>query len=41
MPAIEALIADLDGTPIDSIPDFRAALNRVLKADGRRALSSP
>ncbi|NQV83522.1 MAG: phosphoglycolate phosphatase [Rhodospirillales bacterium] len=35
----EALIFDLDGTLIDSAPDVCASVNRVLEADGRRALS--
>ena len=34
-----ALIFDLDGTLIDSAPDVCASVNRVLEADGRRALS--
>ncbi len=35
----EALIFDLDGTLIDSAPDVCASVNRVLAADGRRALT--
>ncbi len=35
----KALIFDLDGTLIDSAPDVRASVNRVLEAGGRRALS--
>ena len=35
----EALVFDLDGTLIDSAPDVRASVNRVLKAKGRRELS--
>jgi phosphoglycolate phosphatase len=34
-----ALIFDLDGTLIDSAPDVCASVNRVLTADGRRALT--
>ncbi len=35
-----AVIFDLDGTLIDSAPDLRAALNRVLATRGMRALSA-
>ena len=35
----DALIFDLDGTLIDSAPDVCASVNRVLAADGRRALT--
>lgn len=35
-----AIIFDLDGTLIDSAPDLRAALNRVLTARGLAALSA-
>ncbi len=35
----QALIFDLDGTLIDSAPDVCASVNRVLEADGRRALT--
>ena len=33
---IEALIFDLDGTLIDSAPDVRASINRVLAGMDRR-----
>ena len=36
---IGALVFDLDGTLIDSIPDVRAALNRALAEEGRRSLA--
>ncbi|WP_142847134.1 phosphoglycolate phosphatase [Telmatospirillum sp. J64-1] len=36
-----AIIFDLDGTLIDSAPDLRHALNRLLDEEGRRALSMP
>ncbi len=36
---IAAVVFDLDGTLIDSIPDVHAALNRVLEEDGRRCLT--
>jgi phosphoglycolate phosphatase len=35
------VIFDLDGTLIDSDPDIRAALNRVLAAQGHEPLSEP
>ena len=35
-----AVIFDLDGTLIDSDPDIRAALNRVVAADGLAPLST-
>ena len=35
----EALIFDLDGTLIDSVPDVCASVNRVLTVNGRRALT--
>ena len=35
----EALIFDLDGTLIDSAPDVRACVNRVLSGIGRRELT--
>ena len=35
----EALVFDLDGTLIDSAPDVRASVNRILKAKGRRELT--
>jgi phosphoglycolate phosphatase len=34
-----ALVFDLDGTLVDSVPDLRAALNEVLAGLGRRTLS--
>ncbi|OAN49222.1 hypothetical protein A6A04_03665 [Paramagnetospirillum marisnigri] len=36
-----AVVFDLDGTLIDSAPDVRAALNRLLAEEGRRQLSLP
>jgi len=36
---ITAVVFDLDGTLIDSLPDVCAALNRVLAEDGRRPLT--
>lgn len=36
-----AVVFDLDGTLIDSAPDVRAALNRLLVEEGRRSLSLP
>ena len=38
-PPFRALIFDLDGTLIDSVPDVCASINRVLTVNGRRALS--
>ncbi len=38
--AIEAVIFDLDGTLIDSAPDMRQALNRLLAREGRGPLST-
>jgi phosphoglycolate phosphatase len=35
------LIFDLDGTLVDSVPDLRAALNQMLREQGRPPLSSP
>lgn len=35
----DALIFDLDGTLIDSVPDVRANMNKVLVAGGRREVS--
>ncbi|MDA1091611.1 MAG: HAD hydrolase-like protein [Proteobacteria bacterium] len=35
----EVLIFDLDGTLIDSAPDVRASMNRVLAGMGRRELT--
>jgi 2-phosphoglycolate phosphatase, prokaryotic len=34
-----ALVFDLDGTLVDSLPDLRAALNEMLREVGRRELS--
>ena len=36
---VTSVLFDLDGTLIDSVPDVRAAINRALEDDGRRALS--
>jgi phosphoglycolate phosphatase len=36
-----AIVFDLDGTLIDSAPDVRAALNRLLAEEGRNTLSLP
>ncbi len=36
---LEAVVFDLDGTLIDSAPDLRAALNRLLAEEGRRPLA--
>jgi len=35
-PSLDAVVFDLDGTLIDSEPDLRAALNRLLEEMGRR-----
>ena len=35
-----ALVFDLDGTLVDSVPDLRAALNTVLRELGRRELAA-
>ncbi len=35
----KALLIDLDGTLVDSVPDLAAAVNRLLGEEGRRALS--
>jgi phosphoglycolate phosphatase len=35
---LDAVIFDLDGTLVDSLPDMLVALNRLLKAEGRRHL---
>lgn len=37
----EAIVFDLDGTLIDSAPDLKAALNVLLREQGRRALELP
>ncbi|MBT3765565.1 MAG: phosphoglycolate phosphatase [Rhodospirillaceae bacterium] len=39
MNSFKAIIFDLDGTLIDSVPDVRAAVNRVLDEIGRPSLS--
>ena len=38
-PQLRAVVFDLDGTLIDSVPDIAAALNRGLALEGRQALS--
>ena len=38
MAAIKAIVFDLDGTLIDSIPAVAAAVNRLLEEQGRRPL---
>ena len=35
---LDAVIFDLDGTLVDSLPDMAVALNRLLKENGRRTL---
>jgi phosphoglycolate phosphatase len=35
-----ALVFDLDGTLVDSLPDLRAALNETLRGRARRELSA-
>jgi phosphoglycolate phosphatase len=35
----QAIVFDLDGTLVDSVPDVRAALNRTLSEEGRKGLS--
>jgi phosphoglycolate phosphatase-like HAD superfamily hydrolase len=35
-----ALVFDLDGTLVDSLPDLRAALNEMLRGLARRELSA-
>lgn len=37
--ARDALIFDLDGTLVDSVPDLRVALNRLLEEEGGRPLA--
>ena len=39
MAAIDAIAFDLDGTLIDSVPDVRAAINRLLVSEGRSEIS--
>lgn len=39
MRVIKAIVFDLDGTLVDSAPDLRAAVNRLLAEEGRRALT--
>jgi phosphoglycolate phosphatase len=39
MPVLQALIFDLDGTLVDSVPDLRQALNAMLRDQGRRELT--
>ena len=39
MAAIDAIAFDLDGTLIDSVPDVRAAINRLLVSEGRSEVS--
>jgi len=39
MPLPKAVVFDLDGTLIDSAPDLKFALNRLLLNEGRRTLS--
>ncbi len=38
-PTLPALLFDLDGTLVHSVPDLRVAANKLLAEDGRRALS--
>ena len=35
----DAIVFDLDGTLIDSVPEVRAAINQLLEREGRRTLS--
>ncbi len=37
----DTIVFDLDGTLVDSLADLAAALNRLLTAEGRPALSAP
>ena len=39
MAAIDAIAFDLDGTLINSVPDVRAAINRLLVSEGRSEIS--
>ncbi len=39
MAAVDAIAFDLDGTLIDSVPDVRAAINRLLVSEGRSEIS--
>jgi phosphoglycolate phosphatase len=39
--AVKAVLFDLDGTLIDSVPDIHAALNSLLAEEGLRPLSVP
>lgn len=41
MHRFKAILFDLDGTLVDSAPDIRAAINRVLARKGRRPLDLP
>lgn len=38
---VRTLVLDLDGTLVDSVPDLRAALNRVLEARGLAPYAAP
>ena len=39
MTAVDAIAFDLDGTLINSVPDVRAAINRLLVSEGRSEIS--
>jgi len=39
MPRLEAVLFDLDGTLLDSAPDIRQALNKMLDENGRKPVS--